>query len=188
LFFISLIGINSTANQAINFSPSNSTDLINNGYVNWYNRPMGISFLHKWSGSFSYPFSSTNTWDISQLTTTSFPLQFLHSTWAVSFSINFHSQGATGDKGFACYIDFADGNGTPFTGFTFNQNTPYAQWFNPSTYTATSQNPMIITMTDYFDFTGAVNQLDIRLNYYADNNISQNYSITSCFTLMSLIT
>ena len=42
-------------------------------------------------------------------------------------------------------------------------------------------------MTDYFDFTGAVSQLDIRLNYYADNAISQNYSITTSFTLMTLI-
>lgn len=187
---ISLIGINSTASQSINFSPSNGTDLIQNGYINWYNRPMSITFLHKWQGSFQYPnpFGSTNVWNISQIETTSFPSQFLHSTWAVSFSINFNSQGSDPlDTGFACYIDFIDSVNNVFTGFTFNQTTPYAQYYNTSTYTATSKNPMIITMTDYFDFTGAVNKLDIRLNYYADNGISQNYTITSAFTLMSLI-
>jgi hypothetical protein len=183
---ISLIGINSTANQAINFSPSNGSSIINNGYINWYNFPMSITFLNKWSGSFSYPFGSPNTWDISQSQTIPFPSQFLHSTWAVSFSINFHSVGsATADKGFACYIDFTDGTNV-FTGFTFNQNTPYAQWYNASTYTATSQTPLTFTMTDYFDFTNATS-LDIRLNFYGDNPQIQNYSITSAFTLMTLI-
>jgi uncharacterized protein (DUF2345 family) len=166
----------------------NTGDLFNGGGIKWNSYPMGMTFLHKWQGSFSYPIGSPNTWDISQITTTSFPLPFLYGTWAVSFSINFHSQGsATSDKGFACYIDFTDGNGTPFTGFTFNQATPYAQYFNASNYVNTSQTPMIITMTDYFDFTGAVNNLDIRLNYYADNPINQNYSITSAFTLMTLL-
>jgi hypothetical protein len=184
---ISLIGINSTANQVINFSPSNGSSIINNGYVNWYNFPMSITFLHKWQGSFSYPFGSPNTWDISQIQTTSFPSQFLHSTWAVSFSINFHSVGsATADKGFACYIDFIDSASNVFTGFTFNQNTPYAQWYNASTYNATSQTPLTFTMTDYFDFTNATS-LDIRLNFYGDNPQTQNYSITSAFTLMTLI-
>jgi hypothetical protein len=184
---ISLIGINSTANQSINFSPANGSSIIQNGYINWYNLPMSITFLNKWQGSFSYPFSSPNTWDISQIQTIPFPSQFLHSTWAVSFSINFHSVGsATADKGFACYIDFIDSASNVFTGFTFNQTTPYAQYYSASTYTATSQTPMIITMTDYFDFTNATS-LDMRLNFYGDNPQSQTYNITSAFTLMTLI-
>ena len=184
---ISLIGINSTANQAINFSPSNGTDLIQNGYINWYNKPMSITFFNKWNGGFGY--NNGGTWEMVRQNSITFPPQFLYGTWAVQFSINCSSSGSNlSDKGLAMYFSFIDGNSNPYNGFSYNQNYPYAQWFNPSNYVNTSQTPLSITYTDYFDFTGAMHNLELQLNWFANNPQSQNdFFVSTTFTLCTLI-
>jgi len=163
-------------------------DLANSGVVRWNNYPMGISFFRKWNGSFSYPQTGTNNWDIVRTDTIAFPTQFLYGTWAVNFGINCFNVGSgPSDKGLACYIDFIDGNSNTYEGFNYRQSTPFAQWFNNSGYTASSQNPMSVTMIDYFDFSGAVNNLEIRLWWYGDQSQNQEFNISTQFTLMTLI-
>jgi hypothetical protein len=119
----------------------------------------------------------------------SFPAPFLYGTWAVQFSINCSNIGsAPGDKGLAMYFSFIDGASITYNGFSYNQNYPYANWFNPSNYVNTSQTPLSITYTDYFDFTGAINNLELQINWFANNSQSQNdFFVSTTFTLMTLI-
>jgi hypothetical protein len=114
-----------------------------------------------------------------------FPSDFLYGTWAVSFSINCFNVGTgPSDKELAMYFNFLDGNGLLFEGFNYRQQTPYAQWFNISQY---SQNPLSITYTDYFDFTNAINDLQLQINWYGNNSYTQEFNVSTTFTLCTLI-
>jgi len=165
----------------------NTGDLTNSGGVKWNNYPMGITFFNKWNSGFGY--NTPNAWEMVKQNSISFPPQFLYGTWAVSFSINCSNVGsAPADKGLAIFFNFLDGGSNTYNGFSYNQNYPFANWFQPSTYTNTSQTPLSITYTDYFDFTGAVNNLELQLNWYADNIQTQNdFFVSTTFTLMTLI-
>ena len=164
----------------------NVGDLISGG-VRWNTYPMGITFFNKWNGGFNY--NTPNAWEMVRQNTITFPTQFLYGTWAVSFSINCSNVGsAPSDKGLAMYFNFIDANSITYNGFSYNQSFPFANWFNPSTYTNTSQTPLSITYTDYFDFTGAINDLQLQINWYADNPQTQNdFFVSTTFTLMTLI-
>jgi hypothetical protein len=159
-------------------------DLFNNGGVKWNNYPMGITFFNKWQGSFSY--NTPTSWEIINPTNPiSFPPPFLYGTWAVQVSLNCWNAGSSpSDKQLAFYIDFLDGNSNTYTGFTYKQQTPFANWFNPSNY---AQFPLSITYTDFFDFNGAVNNLELRLNWFGDNAQPQEFNLSTTFTLMTLI-
>jgi hypothetical protein len=87
----------------------------------------------------------------------------------------------------AFYIYFLDGNSNTYTGFNYRNQTPYAQYYNASAYTNTSQTPLSITYTDYFDFTGAVNNLELRFNWYGNQSYPQEFNLSTTFTLMTLI-
>jgi uncharacterized protein (DUF2345 family) len=184
---ISLQTITSSAFTQVNISPANGSGLVDNGYVNWYGQPMSMTFFNKWQGGFGY--NNGGNWEMVKQNTISFPTQFLYGTWAVSFSINCSNVGsAPADKALAMYFSFIDGNSNPYNGFSYNQNYPYAQWFNPSNYTSTSQTPLSITYTDYFDFTGAINNLELQINWFANNPQTQNdFYLSTTFTLMTLI-
>ena len=162
-------------------------DLANSGVVSWNSYPMSMTFFNKWISSFTYPITGTDNWDIVRTNTITFPTQFLYGYWAVSFSINCWSVGsAPSDKALAMYFDFFDGNSNTYTGL-YKQENPFANWFQPSQYTNTSQNPLSITYTDYFDFTGAINNLELRLWWYGDQPQNQNFNVSTTFTLMTLI-
>ena len=163
-------------------------DLANSGVVRWNSYPMSMTFFSKWNGAFSYPITGTNNWDIVRTNTISFPTQFLYGTWAVSFSINCWNVGSQpGDKGLAMYFDFFDGNSNTYEGFNYKLGTPYANWFNPSQYFNTAQQPLSITYTDYFDFSNAVNNLELRLWWYGDQYQTQEFNVSTTYTLMTLI-
>jgi len=196
-----VISINSNDNTQVNcgenfFVQTNGTtglvqfttgDLANSGGIRWNTYPMSITFFNKWTGYFNY--NNPNAWEIINPTNPiNFPSQFLHSTWAVQFSLNCWDFGsAPNDKELAFYIDFLDGNSNTYTGFNYKQPTPFANWFNPSNYTTTAQEPLSITYTDYFDFTNAVNNLELRLNWYGNQSYPQNFNLSTTFTLMTLI-
>ena len=178
-------GISLSTDLDINLSPN---DLANSGGVKWNSYPMGITFFNKWNGGFTY--GTPSNWEMVRQNTFQFPTQFLYGTWAVSFSINCSNVGSSlNDKALAMYFNFIDGNSNTYNGFSYNQSFPYANWFQPSTYTSsTSQTPLSITYTDYFDFSGAVNDLQLQINWYADNPQNQNdFFVSTTFTLMTLI-
>jgi len=162
-------------------------DLFNGGGIKWNTYPMGITFFNKWNGGFNY--STPNAWEMVRQNSITFPPQFLYGTYAVSFSINCSNVGSQpADKGLAMYFNFIDGGSVTYNGFSYNQSFPYANWFNASGYTNTSQTPLSITYTDYFDFNGAVNNLELQINWYADNPQPQNdFFVSTTFTLMTLI-
>jgi len=162
-------------------------DLFNGGGIKWNTYPMGITFFNKWNGTFTY--NTPTAWEIITPTNPfTFPSQFLHSNWAVQVSLNCWNVGsAPADKELAFYIDFLDGNSITYTGFNYRNQTPFANYFNTSAYTNTSQNPLSITYTDYFDFTGAVNNLELRLNWYGNQSYQQEFNLSTTFTLMTLI-
>jgi len=165
----------------------NTGDLFNGGGIIWNGRPMGITFFNKWNGGFNY--STPNAWEMVRQNSITFPPQFLYGTYAVQFSINCSNVGSQpADKGLAMYFNFIDGGSNTYNGFSYNQNFPFANWFNASGYTNTSQTPLSITYTDYFDFNGAVNNLELQINWYADNPQPQNdFFVSTTFTLMTLI-
>ena len=177
------LNINSN-NSSVNL---NTVDLANSGGVKLNTYHMGITFFNKWNGNFSY--NTSNNWEIINPTQSiSFPTQFLSGTWAVQFSINCWNVGSgPSDKELAMYFDFLDGANIQYTGFTYRQQTPFANWFNPSQYFNTAQQPLSITYTDYFDFTGAVNNLELRINWHGNQPYSQEFSVSTTFTLMTLI-
>jgi len=196
-----VISINSNDNTQVScgenfFVQTNSTtgivqfttgDLFNSGGIKWNTYPMGITFFNKWNGNFNY--NTPTAWEIITPTNPfSFPSQFLNGTWAVQISLNCWNVGsAPSDKELAFYIDFLDGNSNTYTGFNYRNQTPFANWFNPSQYVNTAQQPLSITYTDYFDFTGAVNNLELRLNWYGNQSYSQEFNLSTTFTLMTLI-
>jgi len=155
--------------------------------ITWNTYPMGITFFNKWNGNFSY--NTPNVWEIITPTNPiTFPSQFLNGTWAIQISLNCRNVGsAPADKELAFYIDFLDSNSVAYTGFTYNQQNPFANYFQTSLYTNTAQNPLSITYTDYFDFTNIVNNLELRLNWYGQQNYSQEFNLSTTFTRMTLI-
>jgi hypothetical protein len=182
--------LNSTENITLN-APSgvisiNTGNLFDGGGFMWNSYPMGITFFNNWNGSFNY--TNARKWEIVTSNTIKFPSQFLYGTWAVSFSINCWNVGSsTNDRSLAMFFNFIDGNSMQIDGFNYHIETPYAQWFNNSEYTKTSQNPLSITYTNYFDFTRAVNNLQLQINWYGDNNQSQEFNVSTTFTLMTII-
>ena len=176
-----------TAFTDIVLTSNNGIISLSSGGVKWNNYPMGITFFNKWNSGFGY--NTPNAWEMVKQNSITFPPQFLYGTWAVQFSINCSNVGsAPADKGLAMYFNFIDGNSITYNGTSYNQTFPFANWFNASTYTATSQTPLSITYTDYFDFNGAVNNLELQLNWYADNLQNQNdFFVSTTFTLMTLI-
>jgi len=165
----------------------NTGELFNGGGIKWNGYPMGITFFNKWDGGFNY--STGGTWEMVKQNSITFPPSFLYGTWAVQFSINCSNVGsAPADKGLAMYFSFIDGGSNTYNGFSYNQNFPFANWFNASGYVNTSQTPLSITYTDYFDFNNATNNLELQINWFADNPQSQNsFIVSTTFTLMTLI-
>ena len=164
----------------------NTGDLFNGGGIIWNNLPMGITFFNKWQKSFTY--SNIASWEMVKQNSISFPTTFLYGTWAVSFSINCSNVGSAPlDKELAMFFNFKDGNGITYDGFSYNLQTPFAQYFNASNYTNTSQTPLSITYTDYFDFSGATNNLELQINWYGFSSYNQDFNVSTTFTLMRLI-
>jgi len=85
------------------------------------------------------------------------PLVAYTSTmWKIDFQINcYNSSGGQGDKGFASYINFQDQASNTYSPFLFNATTPFARFFNSSTY---NQAPPLFSWgwSDYVDFAGLV--------------------------------
>ena len=159
----------------------NAVDIISNcGGGNYYTLP--IQFTNKATGNYNYTLN--NNWEMVYSTNMNIPLEELtltngRTTWKLDFAINCFNMTFQTDKAYAMYIEIRDVNGTgnDYTGFLFNQNTPYTTHKNASTYNNTTNNVENYIYTDYIDLNGATGSpLEIRLWRYADNNMSCDFN------------
>jgi len=150
----------------------NTGDIVNGGGVYWNSFLMPISFTTTFDNGFNYPNGNpTDTWVNVFSQSIGFPTQFLATGYQITFNMNFFNTGSLpSDKQLAIYWVILDGNGTEYKGHTFTQDYPWANWFNPSQYTYTSQNPMPISYSDYFDLSSpsAINDLQLQLWWFGD--------------------
>lgn len=159
----------------------NSVDIKSScGSGSYYTMP--IQFTNKANSSYSY--TNNNTWQMVFSGSMSIPLEQLtltngYTTWKMDFAMNCWNCTVQSDKAYAMYIEIRDVNGTgnDYSGFLFNQNTPYTTYKNSSSYSATNTQIENYVYTDYYDFSGATGSpLEIRLWRYADNTMSCEFS------------
>ena len=139
---------------------------------------------------FNYPTGiiggTTDSWVQVLNQTITLPNPFLATYYQISFNMNFYDTGSLpSDKQLALYWVIIDGNGNEYRGNTFNRETPWANWFQPSQYTNTSQNPMPIYYSDYFDLSSpiAVNDLQLQLWWFGDQ--TNDYQITATIQFLT---
>jgi hypothetical protein len=159
----------------------NSVDIRSScGGSNLYTLP--IQFTNKVNSNYSY--NNPTTWEMVFAGSMAIPLEQLtltngYTTWKMDFAMNCWNTTVQSDKAYAMYIEIRDVNGTgnDYSGFLFNQNTPYTTYKNSSSYSATNTQIENYVYTDYYDFSGATGSpLEIRLWRYADNTMSCEFS------------
>lgn len=170
--------ISGSATSNLSFNTGN---LSTGGNIYWNGYKMPISFTTKIDGAFNYPNGNpTDTWVNVFSLNLGFPSQFLYTIYQVSFNMNFFNNGSlASDKQLALYWEIQDGIGNVYTGYFFNQFSPWAMWFNPSQYTNSTQYPMPICYSDVYDLTafGAPAVNDLKLNLYWWGDQIQDYKV-----------
>jgi len=160
------------------------------GGMKWNNWNMSISFTSIIDKNFDY--NTPNAWEMVFPHQITIPDSFIGTTFAISFNMNIYSNGSSySDKELAFYWEITDSNSNTYTGQTFNNKTPWAQWFNPSQYASAGPfiQPMPICYTDYYNMTSPVpvNPLTLNLYMYADNFQSQKFKATIVINSINII-
>ena len=104
-------------------------------------------------------------------------ITYTSTRWQINFDMNCWNFVNAGDKGFAIYLLFLDGNGNPYDPFLYNQQTPFCKWDNPPTFVGANSQFKSINWCDYVDFGGLVgsNNSNITLEMYiAGDNVFNN--------------
>jgi hypothetical protein len=138
----------------------------------------------------SFPYNNNNTWENVYNHQITIPDPFIGNTFTIGFNMNLFTNGsAYSDKELAFYWQILDANSVSYKGFTFNIDNPWANWFNPSQYTNTSQNPMPVCYTDYYNFTAPVpvNPLTFQLYMYGAQTQSQKIKATILINSMNVL-
>lgn len=167
-----------TATDAINLNAGLGINL-NALNVNSYNYAMPICFDLVETSTINYTLVGQQM-ELVYQGKFNLPYQFFSDTplvsytstkWKIDFQINcYNSSGGQGDKGFASYIDFEDQSTNLYTPFLFNATTPFARFFNNSSYNQAS--PLLFSWgwSDYVDFGGLVGtgsgNLPLNVNLY----------------------
>jgi hypothetical protein len=159
----------------------NSVDIVSNCNTGvFYTLP--IQFTNKSSSNYTY--SNINNWEMVATSQMGIPLPLFTDTngynvWKMDFAINCWNMTDQNNKAYAMYIEIRDvnGSGNDYTGFLFNQNTPYTTHKLNSTYNFTNNNIENYIYTDYFDLSNATGSpLEIRLWRFADSGMSCDFN------------
>ena len=178
-----------TANDAISLSAGLNINL-NALNVNSYNYAMPICFDLVETSTISYTLGSQQMQLVYQ-GTFNLPYQFFSdiplapytsTKWRIDFQINcYNSSGGQGDKGFASYIEFTDQATTTYSPFLFNSSTPFARFFNNSSYNQASPSLFSWGWSDFVDFAGLENtgigNMPLKVNLYVagDNALNGDF-------------
>ena len=155
--------------------------------VNSYNYAMPICFDLVETSTINYTLGSQQMQLVYQ-GNFNLPYQFFSDTplvsytstrWKIDFQINcYNSSGGQGDKGFASYIDFEDQGTNIYTPFLFNATTPFARFFNSSSYNQASPSLFSWGWSDFVDFAGLENtgsgNLPLKVNLYVAGDSALN--------------
>ena len=166
--------IMATTTDSISFIANNNLSLVSNALgninlnapnINSNNYAMPICFTTSvLSNNFNYDFGGQNFQNVYHLDY-NIPYQFISDSpltgytsniWKIEFALNCYDCATTGDRGVALYIEFNDQASGIYTPLTYNLNTPYAVWQNPSTFSGVHSNFQNFNWTDYVDFSAMV--------------------------------
>lgn len=113
---------------------------------------------------------------------------YTSNIWKIDFALNCYDCSNLGDKGIALYIEFQDQNTIVYTPNTYNLDTPYAVWDNPSQYNGVSHsNFQNFNWSDFVDLSPLVNtgsgNLPLRVFLYFAGDNPLNVKFTQTITL-----
>lgn len=151
-----------------------------------------ICFSSKSSGNVNY--SSPSNWQQVFHYSIPFPAFAIDSTsiynvWKIEFHMNTSNMTDQTNKECAMYFEIEDASSAIYTGFLFNNATPYTGRRDGSTYSATSQQSENYGWTDYFDFTGMNGNTPLEFKWYwfANGTNSYDFNWLVSFTRTNLI-
>lgn len=151
-----------------------------------------ICFSSKSSGNITY--STPSNWQQVFHYQIPFPAFAVDSTsiynvWKVEFQMNTSNMTDQTNKECAMYFEIEDAVSAIYTGFLFNNATPFTTHRNGSTYYATSQQSENYGWTDYFDFTGINGNTPLEFRWYWFSNGTNSYDFNwlVSFTRTNLI-
>ena len=140
----------------------------------------------------NFDYNTPNAWEMVYPHNITIPDSFIGTTFAISFNMNMWSNGSSySDKELAFYWEITDSNSNTYTGNTFNNKTPWANWFQPSQYNSSGSyiTPMSICYTDYYNMTSPipVNSLTLNLYMYSTQIQSQKFKATIVINSTNII-
>jgi len=165
------INLNALNVNSYNYAMPICFDLVETSTINY--TLVGQQMEKVYIGTFNLPYQFFS--DIPLIAYTS-------TKWKIDFQINcYNSSGGQGDKGFASYIDFEDQATNLYRPFLFNATTPFARFFNSSSYNQASPSLFSWGWSDFIDFAGLVGtgsgNLPLKVNLYvaADNVLTGDF-------------
>ena len=139
--------------------------------------PINYSAINR--SNFNY--TNPNNWELVTSQQLAIPDNQLTQTngfnsWEIKFFINMTDMTNQADKQRAMYIEILDVGNQSFKPFTFNLDTPYTMWDNPSQYTNTSTSSQNYGWNDYVDLVNCQGS-PLTINYwmFGDSGYSANF-------------
>ena len=167
----------------IDLTSTNGTINTNAPNSNSYGNALPICLNQFENGTWSYTLGGQVFQNVFS-TNIALPTQFFaentsyaSTRWQINFDMNCWNFANAGDKGFAIYLLFLDGNGNPYDPFLYNQQTPYCKWDNPPTFVGANSQFKSINWCDYVDFGGLVGSFNSNITlemYIAGDNVFNN--------------
>lgn len=192
-------------NDSISFTADDNISLVSAGLgdinlnapnINSYGYALPICFTRERHDIFSYNLGSQQMENVYIMDIAVPPKFFVDNPqsgytsniWKIDFALNCYDCSFIGDKGLALYIEFQDQNTTVYTPNTYNLDTPYAVWQNPSTYNGVSHlNFQNFNWSDFVDLSPLVNtgsgNLPLRVFLYFAGDIPFNAKFIQTITL-----
>ena len=138
----------------------NSVDILSN--VGAVGSPpsftLPINFTLIWERNYNY--GTAGNWEMVRTTSMSLPIEYFtltagYNAWKVDVAFNCWNMTIQDDKEYAMYLEFVDSGSNSYSGYCFNQNTPFTTHKNNSNYNSTQTQIENYCWSDHIDFTGS---------------------------------